>query len=346
MPRANPIPQRELEIARRFQEARLRARATRSYVAVRVGVDSQAIARIELGRSILRADLAARFCEEFNVSQRWLATGVGAGDRNVHVPATTRGGAPGFVPDGSFSQWYDHVLAPYCEAFYRIDGPAILRQLRHRIQYARPVDQRGAGTPEAEAAVLRKAVADLLDYLVVVLTPTLFAWLFRALLDAAAEFIQESGPRLEHDNKAIGRDTAATARMIESAPSARPLPGEEGRSVIVSEHEYTKDLTNISEPMIVTRMQLWLDLKSRIQRLVTYRGAKAELARYCQVTPQAVATWLDPESDTEPSAESTLMLLEWAKAKRAQNPTSPITSAPKPLPKKPAPAKAAKTGKR
>lgn len=91
-----------------------------------------------------------------------------------------------------------------------------------------------------------------------------------------------------------------------------------------------KYLTNKSEQSTVQPMPTWAQLKAEVQRLTGERGEKAALARYCQVTPQAVATWLDKDSATEPGAEATLKLLEFVEErKRTAAPAQPTAKKPR-----------------
>lgn len=87
-----------------------------------------------------------------------------------------------------------------------------------------------------------------------------------------------------------------------------------------------------SLPML-SPMPTWDQLKVDVRRLAKPRGSKAALARHCQVTRQAVATWLDTESTTEPGATATLKLLQWVEAAKARQQKSSGTVAPAPEPK-------------
>jgi len=61
----------------------------------------------------------------------------------------------------------------------------------------------------------------------------------------------------------------------------------------------------------VTHEQLshWNSLRLRLRAATQQYGAKAELARQFNITPQAVAEWLSGAS--APTADTTLRLLEW-----------------------------------
>jgi transcriptional regulator with XRE-family HTH domain len=61
---------------------------------------------------------------------------------------------------------------------------------------------------------------------------------------------------------------------------------------------------------------LWGELRSRIRALTDRHGARAQLAREFEVTPQAVAEWLSGAS--APTAETTLRLREWVSEAEAK----------------------------
>ena len=77
VPRRNPIEPCDLEIAGRFKHARVELHAARSHVALMIGLDSQTIVRIEVGRVPLKYKIAREFCRTFKISPVWLATGHG-----------------------------------------------------------------------------------------------------------------------------------------------------------------------------------------------------------------------------------------------------------------------------
>jgi transcriptional regulator with XRE-family HTH domain len=77
MPRKNPIGDIEIEIGRRLAQHRKSHRCPRSYLGARVGLDSAAIARIELGRVPLKYYQARSLLSFLNLNPVWVATGAG-----------------------------------------------------------------------------------------------------------------------------------------------------------------------------------------------------------------------------------------------------------------------------
>lgn len=64
---------------------------------------------------------------------------------------------------------------------------------------------------------------------------------------------------------------------------------------------------------------LWTDLRKRLALLTRPRGARAALARLFRVSPQAVNQWLS--GDSNPTAETTLRLLQWVEQEEAKQKT-------------------------
>lgn len=319
--------EREQAIADRVREGREERHLSQVSLAHAIGLTRDQLANIESGRTILRTDVAARYCEFLGVSQRWLATGEGPEFPFLHLPRELPMSTQ-FTPDGSFSQMYDLLLAPYCDAFFQGGLDAVIRQLK-MISFARPVGQKGPGSPEEEGEIFERVVRDLLNQILRLLPPRLYGHLFDALRKTCLEFIQSTGPEITPFLESSGH--AASAIASEPILARQSAPGADAPLVVhvpLVPGKYTlKELTTIVDSETLPSMMTWPELKADLQRLTDPRGVKATLARYCAVTPQAVAKWLDKESATEPGAETTLKLLEWVRAqKRAAKPQAPVNS--------------------
>jgi transcriptional regulator with XRE-family HTH domain len=107
MPRKNPVSQREIEIGRRLAEKRKAYLCPRSYIAMRVGMDSGAIARIELGRVPLKYYHARLLLQFLDVNPIWVATGSGNRDHYFDLPEAE---ALGCNDSDPFSVVYDAHL--------------------------------------------------------------------------------------------------------------------------------------------------------------------------------------------------------------------------------------------
>src|SRR5271169_3474247 len=84
--RVSPIPERERAICARLREARLETRLSQVAFCRDAGIDSSLLASYEHARVPLRYQLADRFCNLMNLSQRWLAHGIDQTTRHYYVP--------------------------------------------------------------------------------------------------------------------------------------------------------------------------------------------------------------------------------------------------------------------
>lgn len=77
MPRTKPLPQREQEICERLKSFRLARGLSRAIVAREMVTSQFTLANFERMHSPLRFALGYNLCYAYNISLRWLATGVG-----------------------------------------------------------------------------------------------------------------------------------------------------------------------------------------------------------------------------------------------------------------------------
>ncbi|HUB67055.1 MAG TPA: helix-turn-helix transcriptional regulator [Candidatus Methylacidiphilales bacterium] len=114
MPRKNPFPSREAEICKRLREFRLSTGLSQVTFAKHIGTDSTRLANHEHCRSPLKYGLANRLADEFDVCQRWLATGKLPANGYVDIAPAVEAN---LKPDSLFSSVYDNHLSPLVDAY-------------------------------------------------------------------------------------------------------------------------------------------------------------------------------------------------------------------------------------
>jgi transcriptional regulator with XRE-family HTH domain len=335
--------ERQAAIAVRFREGREWRDLSQTALAEMLEMTRDQIANIESGRAVLRCDVANRYCSFLGVNQRWLATGAEPDVPFIYLPDQLPCPS-GFVPDGTFSQMYDAVLAPYCNAFFEGGLDRIIGQLK-MISYARPLGQRGAGMIKEEAPLLWRAIHDLVSQLVLILPPSQYGWLWDRLREASIKFVQANAPAIEEFRKsaqreidgsrdlagmighwsALGKGAKAEAR----APSVSP--GGPGFSDTNKELA-SSDAVPLNPPaMARTLNESWESLRKRLVAATERENAKAELAAALGVNVSAVSQWR--HEHTRPDAENTLRILAWVTAEEAgaqrRAAVTPLTAAPK-----------------
>lgn len=82
--------------------------------AYELSVSRNKLASIEYSRTPLRYDLAKAFCERFNVSQAWLAEGVGEPSPRIHFDVSIERQIPNRI---LFTQAYERMLKPRLSQF-------------------------------------------------------------------------------------------------------------------------------------------------------------------------------------------------------------------------------------
>jgi transcriptional regulator with XRE-family HTH domain len=75
-PVKSALPQRELEINARLREVRRFLRLTQTEFADQLGIKRTRLASYEEGRAPLRWEIALRACQQFQIGEKWLATGL------------------------------------------------------------------------------------------------------------------------------------------------------------------------------------------------------------------------------------------------------------------------------
>jgi len=341
-------PEREAAIGARFREAREERDISQATVASAIEQTRDQVAHIEAGRTILRADVAYRFCSFLGLSQRWLATGVEPDFPFVLLPDELPMSTV-FTPDGSFSQMYDLLLAPYCDAYFKGNLDAVRRYLKSVSFYARPVGQRGAGPSSAEAAVLWRAIRDLFSYLVTVLPPRLYGHLFREIHALCEPFIAGNAPEiLEFQKGRDDQDIRRATQLIQSGADAavRVKTEEASLSSVIAVNSLTSQSSESkNSPDMTISVSSWAELRDRLRALTVERGAKARLARTFGISTSAVSEWLREKSS--PSSDLTIRLLPWVASEEARRrrETDSKTESRKPQPAKSPKSKSSK-GKR
>lgn len=293
MPRSKPIPASELEIVHRFKQARVEVRAARSYVAAKLGVDSQVIARIELGRAPLKYKLARDFCAHFAISPRWLASGFGAMKLSVALPEAQLLGAANM---DLLSEVYNSKLAPLLEPR---EGEAFDAMANRCSNLADPgmrlwcIDELTALLTEWFRAVPDANVAELKTWFqaageVALLGYGRDSWEIEArrrvdMNQLVALYAQDRRPLIDLEASETVR------RIVGAGFVADPIREVLGHPVPVR--------------------SLWKELLWRLRMALTKAGAESALQRDVGITKKTVGFWSAGHS--LPNTETTLRLFAW-----------------------------------
>jgi transcriptional regulator with XRE-family HTH domain len=114
MARKNPIPKRELEIAKRLRVVRQSNRLSMVAMAEALGINALRWMSYEYGKVPLPYSVGRKLCADFEVSSRWLATNVGGAEPSEPIPPEIESA----IPDREvFSVAYDHHLKEAVEQY-------------------------------------------------------------------------------------------------------------------------------------------------------------------------------------------------------------------------------------
>ena len=276
----NPL-EREKQIGKRFRGAREEANLSQAALGHGIGLTRDQVASIELGRVALRCDVADRYCKLLGRSQRWLATGLDPEGPEIDLPEEIPSPL-GFAPDWSFSQRYDALLAPYCDAFHELGLGGVCNQIR-AVSFSRPVGQSGAGSPMDEAAIFWKVIRETFSITLREIPPARYIWLIDRIKSACVKFVQECGPEIAQRAK---QGVKREAESLE-ADQDFPLYASQCKNSLPSYSEY-----ETLPSAMAKQIESWPELRERLIKLTSERGAKAALAREFKVTPQAVGEWV------------------------------------------------------
>ena len=288
MPRINAISKRDLEVAARIKKVRKIRKCTRAYLAAQIGVTTDAVKRIELGRVPLKYELARRIFTCLGINPHWAASGKDSAFRYVQLPTSIELN----VPDSAiFSRVFEARLAGLF--LNKEADPKLEIVLRH---------QRGT----LAADLMKSWFRDVPDGCV---------GAFEKHMDKAKTDFFETCPnetperrlhrRLQYEDFYQKQEE----RMIEALKAAE------------SRQNKRKDLLDIKPGIsdnerVSKKIRSLSELLAALRELTQLRGQKAALARELKVTRQAIDQWLSRKA--KPSAEITFELLHWVEQQERQ----------------------------
>jgi len=280
------INQREREVCSRVRLIREQIKWSQPNFAKAIGATVDRLANIEYGRTPLQYDLALNICRTFDIRPGWLASGKEPMRPN-HLILWNAREQREFREKDLLTKVFD--IAPG-------DFPrqSDLPQFCYRI---RP----GMIGPDYD---FRKT---LISFITQICNSTSF----KDVTDSA-NFALEADSAVEK----VLRKYRAKGKAIKLNQAQTFLQSSE-RPVFISEVMLDKG-GPANEIAIVSDITSLADLLKELRKLTKVRGMKAELAKQCQVSRQAVNQWLDETS--KPSAEAVFAALKWVIGKRKHEP--------------------------
>lgn len=279
------LPQTEAEICERVRRFREATGLSRVEMAAACGIDSSALANVELKRSPLSYRVAFRLLQRFpELAPPWLARGRGGMTNPLPRTSLPIPAGDHVLERATFSFVYEHVI----RAVEVLATTSLV--LDHEKDWPKGVKF----TNDVHGRL--DALRFFRDTLI-----RCFSLVPDEQINSAAEALLSA---LDRWSMGFRINPPAKASSIESELR------------IETERQVMLDVTR-RKPTVAPVKRVPDDLASLIEiarRLTSRRGAKARLARHLGISRQAVDQWLRPEDDegrTCPSAEKAIALLSW-----------------------------------
>lgn len=282
VPRVNPLPKQDREIAARIRKFRRESKCSRSYLADRVGVTPGIITRIELGRIPLKYDVAVTIFSELGINPFWAATGDGVPKQKLHLPDITYLKLP---KNSLFSEVFFKEILP----MFKREGPDPQSEIVLRYQL-------GHGNANLVKLWFTHFVPD-----------GKVRELDKKLNEVWAPFGKLAW--VEDPKRRLQRDIWYS-QLVESI-----------KAKIAAETEKAKNskLTNVSSHANLESVNQWQALKRRIRKVAAGPGEKSALTKYLGVELTQLSRWLsDSDSAPEPGADKALKMLLWVQKREGQ----------------------------
>lgn len=286
MPKPNKtMTQRECEICERVLYLRKKVlKWSQPVLAMELGITQNQLASIEYKRVPLRMEIARLLCENFDISQRWLALGV----LPIHPRYDAYMGDSVSVNKNSLFSWFfdkylSHETGLVERSIIRATDEAAFRKgtfVEHLL--ADPAKLKMLN-PEAIAFFTKIAINLYINDL----PARLKISYSKALMHATDEFL----------NKYV-KQRAGTVTAPSKEPPKKPVDIFSNKENIEGVKRYLPELIK------------------RLKNVTSERGKKAALADFLDVTPAMVSQWLS--GDREPGGETTLRLLTWIEQEERQ----------------------------
>lgn len=277
MPRINPLPKRDREIAARIRKFRRESKCSRSYLADRIGVNAGIITRIELGRIPLKYDVAKNLFKELGLNPLWVATGEGDPKRKISLPSTAE---LRLSENALFSDVFFTELLP----LFKTQGPdaeseMILRYQRGQVNGAWVKELFAHYIPDGRVIEFEGKLSDLWrDFF------KTFGW------DDPKRRLR----RLQRDIWYSELEQGIQAKKVIEAEFSKESPLT------------ATSLKSNNGPEVKTEIQKLIE---HVKRKASKPGMKAALAKRLEVAPARITEWLSGKK--EPGGNYALRLQNW-----------------------------------
>lgn len=306
------LPANEVGICRRVREARIALGLSQQEFSGQVGISRERLASYEDARVPLKTLLALQVCNQFVISERWLATGAGyLGKYESEIVPFSQPMARmcmGLINDPeavntnenlNFSAAYKDILEVKYLAYWDQVGlfPRIIisqsdniGRLRNVLQY---ITSSWIGI--GGEAQKKRLLFGLIRAGYLLADEIARGWAGTLLVSFEAE-IEETG------KKAYAKSPMIVDLFVSEKSKSR---------------EQKDDLTNYPTMGKSGGVKPILPkLIERLKKATAERGQKTKLASWLGVTPQKVTDWISGR--VEPSGETTLRLLHWVEQQERQ----------------------------
>ena len=293
MARKNPLPPNEKAICARLGEFRRSIRLSRVAFAEELGIGTFRLANYERVSVPLPYSIGSKICESFDLSQAWLAEGVGPVRGSVIIDPREEEE----VPRGAlFSEVYEVLVKPVVQqsregdSFLELLATDDLAKARMAVEQLHVVGGISAATVEAILAKMHHvAMAGL---------PPHLRWpYYKHVMDASAAF-----------------QSTHISAISQYSEIAKAIP-QLDRS---QKYPLTDVHASVKHKGVKAQLPTLLE---RLRRATLDRGKKSVLAKYLGVSLASASQWLS--GAREPGGETTLRLLEWVQAEESNQQKSP-----------------------
>jgi transcriptional regulator with XRE-family HTH domain len=287
----------EVQICARVKQFREAGELSQSLFAEALNITRDKLASIEYGRTPLRFWVGRALCRQFNVSQAWLAEGLGNPQPKIEFAEEVERSIP---PKTLFSRAFAEYLLPKLSI---VQGGLIKRPVESiSIQFLTPA---GLAEDEHLGWILKRELGAIMDDL----PRELRIPFAKSVVAAVARFGEMHG---------MGGRIRSLVRLFVQTYGSVPGEEKEGLTKII---EFGNN---------AGVKQIWDAFLKRLNDATAEHGMKSRLAKFMGVPLPNVSQWLS--GDREPSGETTLRLLQWVEQeeRKVKSPGSAVTpSGPK-----------------
>lgn len=286
------VTKQEAAICLRVKRVRSELQLSQPEFAAALGITRNKLACIETFITPLRYGVARVLCDEFDISQAWLAEGLGLPQPRINFAAD----AAQSVPDSTLlSEAFSLYLRPLLPTA-AVQTLKVSEQSGARIRLIVSRDTEGKkrwGWNISQE--VRVAMEDLPE-------------------GERAEFAQTVIKAMDdfHSARGLRRKIAGFVRP-KDWPKNKPVPLDWAALRASGAKAPTKDVGKVHESVNDAEVKpQWPLLKKKLQRETSSAGAKSALADFLGVKIGSVSQWLsESKSQRQPGAEITLRMIKW-----------------------------------